>query len=217
MTPTKVIDYYSGGPGPDQDADSFVAAAGYESASQNRGSHATDGSWLRRQVSKLTHGSSSSSSSSSSVVDRPKEASVNKWMDRHASRMLDPMDARASFVSSVASGLGPVPSVSPASVVPDKRETILSEMGQIRRAAVPPPLDVGMVERARRMHEEQQAQTQQGTGGERQREIDRAMELLDPPPPVAAGTSFYNGGGYSPARTEGTWKTWGVEQNGARR
>lgn len=162
----------------------------YASESDEKSSHISSNqpsrdavpSWLKRQVSKLTQGEQPPA-----APQRPKEAKVNGWMDRHASKMLDPMDARASMVSSVASDLGPPPSISPASVVGGNRQSVLSEMGQIRRDAVPPPLDIGMVERAKKMHEEQQHQS------ERAREIARAAALLEAPASVAGQQSYLYG------------------------
>lgn len=154
----------------------YYASESDEKSSQissNQSSSNSMPSWLKRQLSKLTH-----DEQPQEVPQRPKEAKVNGWMDRHTSKMLDPMDARASMVSSVASDLGPPPSISPASVVGGNRQSVLSEMGQIRRDAVPPPLDVGMVERAKRMHEEQSER-------EREREIARAAALLEAPASVA--------------------------------
>lgn len=131
-------------------------------------------SWLKRQLSKLTQGEQVPA-----APERPKEAKVSGWMDRHTSKMLDPMSARASMVSSVASDLGPPPSISPASVVGGNRQSVLSEMGQIRRDAVPPPLDVGMVERAKKMHQEQSERE-----SKRERDIARAAALLEAPDSV---------------------------------
>lgn len=187
---------------------------------ESRWSDSTPG-WFRRQVNKVT---SSNSNQQEQTPARPKEAAVNKWMDRHTSRMLDPMAARASFVSSAPSGLGPPPSISPASVVGGNRESVLSEMGQIRRAAVPPPLDLAMVDRVKRMQEEEMAheQGQEGAAmarGRGQNQGNLGMEALAPPPPIGGGG--YGGGVgspsvYSPGRTEITWNTWGLDQHAKR-
>lgn len=159
------------------DGDADVTDEKSSRISGNQSSRDAMPSWLKRQVSKLTQGEQRPE-----APQRPKEAKVNGWMDQHASRMLDPMYARASMVSSVASDLGPPPSISPASVVGGNRQSVLSEMGQIRRDAVPPPLDIGMVERAKKMHEEQQQ-------SERAREIARAAALLEAPASVAGSSS----------------------------
>lgn len=187
------------------------AAGGARASRTSRASGSPPG-WFKRQVNKVTQGGGNQAAA---APTRPKEAAVSKWMDRHTSRMLDPMAARASMVSSVPSDLGPPPSVSPASVVGGNRESVLSEMGQIRRAAVPPPLDLAMVEKARRLHDEQQEK-------ERQQELERTQALLDPPPPIRGGTTkagSYTSSVYSPtriqspSRTEVTWNTWGLEQH----
>lgn len=179
----------------------------------SRWSDSTPG-WLRRQVqkvkSKTNPGAGEAGDESS-----PKDAAVSRWMDRHTSRMLDPMAARASIASSgVASlrGLGPVPSVSPASVVGDPRESILSEMGQIRRAAVPPPLDPKMVERVRQMQEQNQNQNQMREQEQPRGPVAEDVEqgALRPPPPMA--DRWGNSSPMSPAQTETTWNTWGVDQ-----
>lgn len=184
----------------------------------SRWSDSTPG-WFRRQVAKVKS-TTRTDAAGSAAEDDPsrKDAAVSRWMDRHASRMVDPMVARASVASSGAAslrGLGPVPSVSPASVVGGQRESILSEMGQIRRAAVPPPLDPKLVARVQQMREEDQMREQEqeqarGTAG-------GAVEegLLRPPPPIADrwGNSASSPTAMSQAQTESTWNTWGVEQH----
>lgn len=173
--------------------------------------------WFRRQVQRVKATASPGAAGAAAGDDdsSPKDAAVSRWMDRHTSRMLDPMAARASVASSgVASlrGLGPVPSISPASVVGDQRESILSEMGQIRRAAVPPPLDPKMVERVRQMQatnqmrEQEQEQARGPVGG------DIEEGVLRPPPPIADRWGDNGPTAMSPTRTETTWNTWGVEQ-----
>lgn len=205
--------YYSAAKSDIRIMDEAMAAAyaaeggGIDSSTQydqeSRASDSTPG-WFKRQVNKVTQGGSDQAAAE---PERPKQASVNKWMDRHTSRMLDPMAARASMVSSVPSDLGPPPSVSPASVVGGNRESVLSEMGQIRRAAVPPPLDLAMVEKARKLHDEQQEK-------ERQKEIARTQALLDPPPPIGGPQGVVHSPSvYSPGRTEASWNTWGLEQH----
>lgn len=166
--------------------------------------------WFRRQVQRVRSGGAGAAEEDDSS---PKNAAVSKWMDRHTSRMLDPMAARASVASSgVASlrGLGPVPSVSPASVVGDQRESILSEMGQIRRAAVPPPLDPKMVERVRQMQEQNQMREQDQHRGPVAEDVGAGA--LRPPPPMADRWGNSSPTAMSPAQTESTWNTWGVEQ-----
>lgn len=189
----------------------------YETADQgvSRWSDSTPG-WLRRQVQKVKSATNPGAAGAAAGDDdsSPKDAAVSRWMDRHESKMLDPMAARASIASSgVASlrGLGPVPSVSPASVVGDPRESILSEMGQIRRAAVPPPLDPKLVQRVRQMQEEEQQMREQEqnrgpAGGGVQ---DGALR---PPPPIADRWGGSSPTAMSQAQTESTWNTWGVEQ-----
>lgn len=191
----------------------------YEPADQavSRWSDSTPG-WFRRQVQKVKSTTSPSGAAAQEDDPSPKDAAVSRWMDRHASRMLDPMAARASVASSGAAslrGLGPVPSVSPASVVGGQRESILSEMGQIRRAAVPPPLDPRLVQRVRQMQEEegqmrgQQEQQTRGPAGVRGVEEG----VLRPPPPVAELCGDSSPTAMSQAQTETTWNTWGVEQH----
>lgn len=193
----------------------------YETADQgvSRWSDSEPG-WFRRQVAKVKSSTSPGAAAGAGDDDPSrKDAAVSRWMDRHASRMLDPMAARASVASSGAAslrGLGPVPSVSPASVVGDQRESILSEMGQIRRAAVPPPLDPKLVQRVRQMQEEEQQQVrgqEQARGG--LPAVGGVVEegaLLRPPPPVADRWGDSSPTAMSQARTESTWNTWGVEQ-----
>ncbi|KAG8166962.1 hypothetical protein KVR01_002651 [Diaporthe batatas] len=177
----------------------------------SRWSDSTPG-WLRRQVQKVKAATSHGAAGTAAGDEpSPKDAAVSGWMDRHTSRMLDPMVARASIASSgVASlrGLGPVPSVSPASVVGDPRESILSEMGQIRRAAVPPPLDPKMVERVRQMQGQNQMREQEQARGPVADDVEQGA--LRPPPPMA--DRWGNSSPMSPAQTETTWNTWGVEQ-----
>ncbi|KAI7777980.1 hypothetical protein LA080_002892 [Diaporthe eres] len=179
----------------------------------SRWSDSTPG-WLSRQVQKVKSRTSPDAAAAEDGSSSPKDAAVSRWMDRHASRMLDPMAARASVASSGAAslrGLGPVPSVSPASVVGDQRESILSEMGQIRRAAVPPPLDPKLVARVRQMQEEDQMRQQERTrGAPAGGDFDGGV--LRPPPPVADRWGNSSPTVMSPARTETTWNTWGVEQ-----
>ncbi|KAG6357521.1 hypothetical protein INS49_013398 [Diaporthe citri] len=172
--------------------------------------------WLRRQVQKVKSRTSPDAAAGAAAAQddsSPKDAAVSRWMDRHASRMLDPMAARASVASSGAAslrGLGPVPSVSPASVVGGQRESILSEMGQIRRAAVPPPLDLKMVERVKQMQEEDQVRKQERTRGPAGGDVQGGV--LRPPPPMADRWGNSSPTAMSQARTETTWNTWGVEQ-----
>ncbi|KAI3394963.1 hypothetical protein diail_2021 [Diaporthe ilicicola] len=181
----------------------------------SRWSDSTPG-WLRRQVQKVKLTTSPGAAAAAAAAgddSSPKDAAVSRWMDRHASRMLDPMAARASVASSGAAslwGLGPVPSVSPASVVGGQRESILSEMGQIRRAAVPPPLDLKMVERVKQMQEKDQMREQGQTRGPAAGDVEEGM--LRPPPPLADGWGNSSPTAMSQARTETTWNTWGVEQ-----
>lgn len=176
----------------------------------SRWSDSTPG-WLRRQVQKVKSRTSPDAAGAATEDDSSspnKDAAVSRWMDRHASRMLDPMAARASVASSGAAslrGLGPVPSVSPASVVGDQRESILSEMGQIRRAAVPPPLDPKLVERVKQMQEEERTRGVPAGG-------DVGGDVLRPPPPMADRWGSSSPTAMSQARTETTWNTWGVEQ-----
>lgn len=194
----------------------------HETADQgvSRWSDSTPG-WFRRQVAKVKPSTNSPAAGAGDDDDSSrKDAAVSRWMDRHASRMLDPMAARASVASSGAAslrGLGPVPSVSPASVVGGQRESILSEMGQIRRAAVPPPLDPKLVQRVRQMQEEEEEQQMRGqeqargglpAGGG----VVEEGALLRPPPPVAERWGDSSPTAMSQARTESTWNTWGVEQ-----
>lgn len=154
--------------------------------------------WFARQVNKV---SAPRAPPPEAPPRRPKEAAVNKWLDGHTSRLLDPMDARASMVSAVPSGLGPPPSVSPASVVGGGyQESVLSEMGRIRRAAVPPPLDLAMLEKVKNM------QNQTAVRG------DEHAEGGGPRPARADSPT-----GRSQAMTESTWNTWGVEQHHQRR
>lgn len=171
--------------------------------------------WFRRQVAKVKSSTTSPAAAGEDDDSSRKDAAVSRWMDRHASRMLDPMAARASVASSGAAslrGLGPVPSVSPASVVCDQRESILSEMGQIRRAAVPPPLDPKLVQRVRQMQEEEQQmrEREQMRGGPAGGVDEEGA--LRPPPPVADRWGGNSPTAMSQARTESTWNTWGVEQ-----
>lgn len=176
----------------------------------SRWSDSTPG-WFTRQVQKVK--SRTSPGAAAEDDSSPKDAAVSRWMDRHTSRMLDPMAARASVASSGAAslrGLGPVPSVSPASVVGDQRESILSEMGQIRRAAVPPPLDLKMVERVKQMQEEEQMREQERTRGPAGGDVGGGV--LRPPPPIADRWGNSSPTAMSQARTETTWNTWGVEQ-----
>lgn len=184
----------------------------------SRWSDSTPGpGWFRRQVQKVKPTTTGPGAAAQDDSSSPKDAAVSRWMDRHASRMLDPMAARASVASSGAAslrGLGPVPSVSPASVVGDQRESILSEMGQIRRAAVPPPLDPKLVQRVRQMQEEEQMrERQEQTRGRAAGGGVEEGAALRPPPPVADrwGDSS-SPTAMSQARTETTWNTWGVEQ-----
>lgn len=190
----------------------------HETADQgvSRWSDSTPG-WFRRQVAKVKPSTTSPAAAAGDEDDSSrKDAAVSRWMDRHASRMLDPMAARASVASSGAAslrGLGPVPSVSPASVVGDQRESILSEMGQIRRAAVPPPLDPKLVQRVRQMQEEEQHMREQ----EQMRGLPAGWGVVEegalrPPPPVADRWGGSSPTAMSQARTESTWNTWGVEQ-----
>lgn len=177
----------------------------------SRWSDSTPG-WFRRQVQKVK--STTSPSAAAQDESSPKDAAVSRWMDRHTSRMLDPMAARASVASSGAAslrGLGPVPSVSPASVVGDQRESILSEMGQIRRAAVPPPLDPKLLQRAKQMQEEEQMRQQKQTRGPAGGGVEDGA--LRPPPPIADRWGESSPTAMSQARTETTWNTWGVEQH----
>lgn len=180
----------------------------------SRWSDSTPG-WLRRQVQKVKSRTSPDAAAAEDDSSSPKDdAAVSRWMDRHASRMLDPMAARASVASSGAAslrGLGPVPSVSPASVVGDQRESILSEMGQIRRAAVPPPLDPKLVERVKQMQEEDQMREQERTRGAPAGGVVEGG-VLPPPPPMADRWGNSSPTAMSQARTETTWNTWGVEQ-----
>lgn len=132
--------------------------------------------------------------------ERPKEVAVSKWLGRHTSKMLDPMNARASIASSTASGLGPPPSISPASVVGGNRESVLSEMGQIRRDAVPPPLDMAMVERVRQM-QDQTTTVQRGP-------VMDSLQPLQPPPAIGRQEA-----GSPSVISNSTWNTWGVEQH----
>lgn len=183
-----------------------------ETADQDvsRWSDSTPG-WFRRQVQKVKP--TTNSGAAAAEDPSPKDAAVSRWMDRHESKMLDPMAARASIASSgVASlrGLGPVPSVSPASVVPDQRESILSEMGQIRRAAVPPPLDPKLVQRVRQMQEEEQMREQEQMRGPAFGAVEDGA--LRPPQPIADRWGGSSPTAMSQARTESTWNTWGVEQ-----
>jgi len=183
----------------------------------SRWSDSTPG-WLRRQVQRVKKSTTSPGAAGAAAAagddSSPKDAAVSRWMDRHTSRMLDPMAARASVASSGAAslrGLGPVPSVSPASVVGDQRESILSEMGQIRRAAVPPPLDLKMVERVKQMQEKEQMRQQEQTRGPAGGG-DVEEGVLRPPPPMADRWGNSSPTAMSQARTETTWNTWGVEQ-----
>lgn len=186
----------------------------YETADQgvSRWSDSTPG-WFRRQVQKVKS-TTSPGAAAAGDDSSPKDAAVSRWMDRHTSRMLDPMAARASVASSGAAslrGLGPVPSVSPASVVGDQRESILSEMGQIRRAAVPPPLDPKLVQRVRQMQlEEQQMRGQEQTRSPAGGAVEEGA--LRPPQPIADRWGGSSPTAMSQARTETTWNTWGVEQ-----
>lgn len=176
----------------------------------SRWSDSTPG-WFRRQVQKVKP--TPSPGTAAQGDPSPKDAVVSRWMDRHASRMLDPMAARASVASSGAAslrGLGPVPSVSPASVVGDRRESILSEMGQIRRAAVPPPLDPKLVQRVKQMQGEEQMREQEQTRGPTAGGVEEGA--LRPPPPMADSWGDSSPTAMSQARTETTWNTWGVEQ-----
>lgn len=167
----------------------------YSASLDSRNPTNTTTGWLSRQVSKMTHPSPQDAAASP-----PQDPRVAKWMDHHASRMLDPMWARASIVSSTPTGLGPPPSVSPASVIVGHRESVLSEMGQIQRAAVPPPLDVAMVDRVRRM---QQSEGSATTGS-------KESYLVPPLPTYNSGAT---GARHSVAGTESTWNTWGVDQH----
>lgn len=182
----------------------------------SRWSDSTPG-WLRRQVQKVKGTANPGAAGAAAGDDDSspnKDAAVSRWMDRHESKMLDPMMARASIASSGAAslrGLGPVPSISPASVVPDQRESILSEMGQIRRAAVPPPLDPKLVQRVRQMQEEeQQMREQEQTHGPAGDGVQDGA--LRPPPPIADRWGGNSPTAMSQAQTESTWNTWGVEQ-----
>lgn len=176
----------------------------------SRWSDSTPGpGWFRRQVQKVKPTTSPGTAAAQDDSSSPKDAAVSRWMDRHASKMLDPMAARASVASSGAAslrGLGPVPSVSPASVVGGQRESILSEMGQIRRAAVPPPLDPRLVQRVQQMREQEQQTRGPGGGG-----VEGGA--LRPPPPVAELCGDSSPTAMSQAQTETTWNTWGVEQH----
>ncbi|KAJ0120021.1 hypothetical protein J7T55_000874 [Diaporthe amygdali] len=180
----------------------------------SRWSDSTPG-WFRRQVQKVKSTTSPGAAGAAAGDDSsPKDAAVSRWMDRHASRMLDPMAARASVASSGAAslrGLGPVPSVSPASVVGDQRESILSEMGQIRRAAVPPPLDPKLVQRVKQMQEEKRMREQEQTRGPTGGGVEEGA--LRPPPPIADRRGDSSPTAMSQAQTETTWNTWGVEQH----
>lgn len=181
----------------------------------SRWSDSTPGpGWFRRQVQKVKP-TTTSPGAAAQDDSSPKDAAVSRWMDRHASRMLDPMAARASVASSGAAslrGLGPVPSVSPASVVGDQRESILSEMGQIRRAAVPPPLDPKLVQRVRQMQEEEQMRERQEQTRVRAAGGGAGEGALRPPPAMADRWGGSSPTAMSQARTETTWNTWGVEQ-----
>lgn len=180
----------------------------------SRWSDSTPG-WFRRQVQKVKSTTSPGAAGTAAGDDdpSPKDAAVSRWMDRHTSRMLDPMAARASVASSGAAslrGLGPVPSVSPASVVGDQRESILSEMGQIRRAAVPPPLDPKLVQRVRQMQQEEQMREQEQARSPADGGVEEGA--LRPPQPIADRWGGSSPTAMSQARTETTWNTWGVEQ-----
>ncbi|POS79212.1 hypothetical protein DHEL01_v202402 [Diaporthe helianthi] len=203
-----------GGPIPPRDAPSRDLDGTAEQA-VSRWSDSTPG-WLRRQVQRVKAATNPSAGAAAAGDDpSPKDAAVSRWMDRHTSRMLDPMAARASIASSgVASlrGLGPVPSVSPASVVGDQRESILSEMGQIRRAAVPPPLDPKMVERVKQMQEKVQMREQEQNLGPVGGGVEQGVLLLRPPPPIADRLGNSSPTAMSQARTESSWNTWGVDQ-----
>lgn len=162
-------------------------------------SNSAPNGWLSRQVSKMTQGGNNEQHPDNGLP-APKNARVCKWMDRHESRMLDPNWARASIVSSAVTDLGPPPSVSPASVVPDRRESILSEMGQIRRDAVPPALDLVMVERVRKMKE----------NGEDQYTLETAMPTSESSV-ISAPAPAYQRVAPSAIGTESTWTSWGVD------
>jgi hypothetical protein len=224
---------YSGFIPPRNDGHPSRDSDGTAGQGASRWSASTPG-WLRRQVHKVVKGRASpdatGAAAAAAAQDGPSSkdpGAVSRWMDRHTSRMLDPMAARASVASSgVASlrGLGPVPSVSPASVVGGQRESILSEMAQIRRAAVPPPLDLKLVERAKQMQEDedrmrgqeqqQQQQQEEEARGPARADVQEVYGgLLRPPPPLADRWGGSSPTAMSQARTESTWNTWGVDQH----
>lgn len=167
--------------------------------------HDRQSRWLSRKVSKITQTNAYPPSPDNGLA-RPKNARIARWMDRHTSRMLDPMHARASIVSSAATILGSAPSVSPASVVSSNRESMLSEMGEIRRDAVPPPLDMNMVARVRKMQESQLEEEEYASGSTTPSPSSQALHVATPPP------TYSPVGVTGAVGTESSWTSWGADQ-----
>ncbi|ORY68376.1 uncharacterized protein BCR38DRAFT_521450 [Pseudomassariella vexata] len=150
--------------------------------------------------------------------------SVSNWLNRHSHHMVNPLEARASMVSSTAGNLPPgtLPPMSPRYVpsvyIPSSAESA------IQVAAVPPPLDPRFNPAQRsepnpvpaEMPEPDSLGIYMSKKAKQEQELSYYFQDIPPelqsqakqtaPTPAVAPTEFTS-------RTSGTWNTWGVMQH----